>query len=584
MRIPFCRLRQVCGKGRLLPLVTVLLAIPGASTALGADPVDFVPLYQKTKFSNSIAPGALQLACAAREEQLAPLFAERRLPFDRSLIRQVDGRYCHIYFEPSQRGFRAYPESAPVRGLFLDVDPLAFLTRRSTPVGDSLDIAKTVLANVQRPLEMVLGAALTIDRPWYEQALKFHFPGAGDRISLRVKSALQREAWTQDYIKAGQVRGTDRLMVPRIAFEGRFGDGKGSKSMLDSFTEKSWARSQLSWEGGDLQFVLDPMDPRRLLLFHGDAARSYWGDILTDAEHAYLLKLEFGADEAVDFSGMAPHVDYFVAFLPADRIALVAQPRRNDYDLGREALNVLMSTFPNPMPPVLRELDSLYSSRETASAAAPRIRQLISRARVEYQSWSLPANGALVARLEQHIASSCPDKPTDCLAAKRIPGLLSSEMRLLRDWVDVTAAMRTAQALPKAMLSVMESQLPGTPVLKQPLIDARIRQLEKLGFRVIRVPQFGEDGSEPDPWAGISYTNFALVDDTLFVPAFGFGDVERRYFDEIQSQLPGRYRVVPTFARSALLQNGGVHCVVAYLRAPRAVGAESPAPLKSTSD
>ena len=71
-----------------------------------------------------------------------------------------------------------------------------------------------------------------------------------------------------------------------------------------------------------------------------------------------------------------------------------------------------------------------------------------------------------------------------------------------------------------------------------------------------------------DHWAGVSYVNLLALDRKLFVPAFGLGEFEERVFSGIARGLGGRYRVEPTYARTALLSNGGAHCVVGLVREP----------------
>jgi agmatine/peptidylarginine deiminase len=116
------------------------------------------------------------------------------------------------------------------------------------------------------------------------------------------------------------------------------------------------------------------------------------------------------------------------------------------------------------------------------------------------------------------------------------------------------------------LLSVVESQLARKPLPTQQRIDAAVRTLEEMGFRVVRVPRLGGDRSLKVPWSGISYANSLLVDRTLFVPRFGLGDFETRMFDELDAALPPEYEVVPVYARHMMLYNGGVHCSVAIVR------------------
>jgi agmatine/peptidylarginine deiminase len=90
------------------------------------------------------------------------------------------------------------------------------------------------------------------------------------------------------------------------------------------------------------------------------------------------------------------------------------------------------------------------------------------------------------------------------------------------------------------------------------LLAAKERELQQLGFRVIRVPHLFADAGD---WPGVSYINHLRVGRTLFVPALGLPQVEDRIFAGLRRKLGASYEVIPIPARSGLLNNGGVHCV-----------------------
>jgi len=73
-------------------------------------------------------------------------------------------------------------------------------------------------------------------------------------------------------------------------------------------------------------------------------------------------------------------------------------------------------------------------------------------------------------------------------------------------------------------------------------------------------------GGRGSNWAGISYTNNLVVDNTVFVPAFGLGEAELEIFSDIDRPLPQPYKLVPIFAQYSLLRNGGIHCRSGIIR------------------
>jgi agmatine/peptidylarginine deiminase len=96
--------------------------------------------------------------------------------------------------------------------------------------------------------------------------------------------------------------------------------------------------------------------------------------------------------------------------------------------------------------------------------------------------------------------------------------------------------------------------------------DRAADRVERLGFHVIRIPWLPAAKESRRDWAGISYANAALIDRTLFVPSFGLDPVEPGWFKQIQSELPAGYQLVPVPARFLMLENGGLHCAIAFGR------------------
>jgi Porphyromonas-type peptidyl-arginine deiminase len=524
-------------------------------------------------YEQATAPGALHFACAANIPALESFFAEHAVPFVAGLVTKQGGRSCHIFYEPTIPGFRASPENLQTSELFFDLETMNFLTLRTERFGDALDITKTILAKVSRPLDINIGVALTEDQALYGRALAFHFPETPHHIRLRNYAVESGNPWVQDYLKAGRAGDTEKILVTRRLFEGRSEEGEFFRPMLDLLTEERFVRSKLSWEGGDLQFVLDPKDPAKNILFYGDSAKAYWGGSLTPPEYEYVLKLEFGADRAVDLSKLVPHVDYFVAFLAHEHIALVSQPLTENYDAARAALDILVKHYDPVVPTELQQLDQLFANRQHAfHDELGAVRKTLARAKKAAPRWPVIEDGALGLQLGQYLTKNCRSSPEECLAGRGLSKLLDTDLALARRWVTEALRSRTDEHLVPRLLSVIESQLPGFRIETQPGIDAAVALIEGLGFRVIRVPRLGGDRSLAVPWSGISYANAVLIDDQFFVPEFGLGKVEQEFFEHLKAQLPSHYTVVPVYARHMMLFNGGTHCVLAIVRHPFAEG------------
>ncbi len=551
----------------VLWLSTVLLAPAGRESARAAEPRREV-VAVGLDFPDAVEPGALTRLCAKTGEQLRELFRERGAPFDPSVLRKGRGGTCHVDYTPTVAGFRADPEDLPVRELFVNVDGVSFLAGRTQVFGDSLDISKDLVKAFPRPIPITLGTRWELAERWYEEAADFHYGDSAGRVDWR-RSRVPSLAnpWAQDYLKSGRAARAQRILVTRRLFEGRREDGEPFRPMLDSLKDPRFARSNLSWEGGDLQFVRDPRDPDRLVLVFGDSARAYWGKDLSPEEYAYVLRREFGADVSVDLTGLAPHVDYFVAFLPADRIALVSQPVSGNRALAEAAAALLAEQLGPTPPPTLAELRQHLARPDALSDGRRQVERLLKRAKAEArEGWPRTEVAGLGRRMERYVAAHCPASPAECFSDRGLEIFLSSDRSLLGDWAGAALLDRTESTRDLAVLSIVESQLRREPPANQERIDAAVRALEELGFRVVRVPRFGGDRDLKVPWSGISYVNSLLVDRTLFVPRFGLGEAEDRILEGLGRSLPPSYEVVPVFARHMLLRNGGIHCTVAIVR------------------
>jgi hypothetical protein len=578
---------------RALHILGAALLVALSTRGVSAQPVGRLPneieirgIAESKRFGDATAPDALQYACAPSEQNLKTYFNEQRLLFAETLLRRERNRVCHILYRPTVSGFRTLPDSAPLASLIFDVEPMSLASLRKTQHGDSLDIAKTIIPRLPATVGVVLGVAGVLSRAKLDRALAFHFPTVPESARPKVFSFRQERqttgnAWAQDYTKSGHVAGRPVRLVTRFAYEGRSENGHRFEPMLSALEDKETIRSKLSWEGGDLQFQADPRDPSRTLLFYGASARQYWGAALSPEEYAYVLQIEFGVDEAVDFSGVFPHVDYLFTVLPDSGIAIVAKPMRNNQAIAHHAAMVLLDAF-GELPEIMELEVSTRAESRPFSAGHSRLRSALHNARQRQRDWEPSVNGELFVLLEKYLAQHCPVEPEACFRNEELRRLLDENPQLLRAWLNSAMRVRSAEFLPNAMLSVIESQLPDASNEIDGRIQAKLKVLQRLGFRILRVPVVGGDFEAAQPWAGISYANSALVDRILFVPAFGFGEAEQQVFDELQREIGDGYSVVPVNARYALLQNGGIHCVLGFLRSPAVVLSQKPPAPRNT--
>ena len=550
--------------GFLRPFIAGLVC----SVALAAA-VDIKPLPAKGMFADAVVPNSFSLVCAPTVGELSASFQERSLPFEERIIRNQKGRVCHLLYEPTVPGFRAAPDNDPISELFLDVRLPGFLSLRVERFGDVLDIARQVLPLIRRPISVNIGMPQNQERQYYDQAVQFHFPNSVHKFAFRENQWDQNNPWVQDYLKSGTADGQAKVLVTRLAFEGREDNAARMRPMLDSLKQEPFVRSKLSWDGGDLQFVRSPKDPAKLLLIHGKSARKYWGSELTPEEYEYVLKVEFGADLAADFSDITSHVDYFVAFLPADNIALVSQPERENFEIAQAAAQVLANHFRNDPQPEIAELQRLLADRASAFGKnLNALRKLLLVIAERSKDWPAPLDPAGAQRIDAYVDANCTANPSDCISPQGIAKLLATDRPLLLDWAKGNAVDLNTTVLGARVASLIESQLPGFRGSVQPIVDRNVLELERLGFRVIRVPRLAGDPVLKPRWPGVSYVNSLIVDQTIFVPEFGLGEAEWALFDRIREQLPPKYRVVPVYARKVLLHNGGLHCVSGLIRSP----------------
>jgi hypothetical protein len=526
------------------------------------------PISPDGHFQDSTATEALNFACASDPTQLRVFFEAQALPFKLDLVRKIKGKKCHIYYQATIQGFRADPDDFPVERLMFDYATIRFLAQESFLFGDTLDIIRSVSNQLELPPTFhITLQGLNTDR-LFDKVKTLYFGNKADQVSLKSRRGDSHVAWAQDYVKSGRVETERLVLVPHQIYEGKSESAEQFRGLLDTLLEdeEDFKSSHLSWEGGDLQFTLHPRDPKKLVLFYGNGAKDYWGKGLTPAEYAYVLKQEFGADLAVDLSDMAPHVDYFVSFLPAERIALVSEPLDSDLPVALDALRSLIKRFERTSSPPkeLLELLSLLVTQDGSKKGE--ISRLMDRIWEVQGEWSLGFDSAVMGRVSSYVSHSCSSETSQCLSLEGQIKLVHEDLPLLKDWVRVALDIKSERQLIVSHLAIIESQFAKPQKKRRKQLEEKIGLLEELGFRVVRVPRISGTSPIGAAWPGISYVNGLLIDKTFFVPKFGLGDSEDRLLKRLASQLPDSYTLVPVYSQHSLLHNGGIHCIAGILR------------------
>jgi hypothetical protein len=495
-------------------------------------------------------------------EDLEVFFRREGLPLRRDLVR-AGPEACHVFYRPTVPGFRASPDDDPLREILFDADALLYLATARVNRGESLGAMTDVLRRIPRPLEVGVLFHRVHAEAAYERATTRAFGDTPHRVRLLDRGVERSFWWVQDYVKAGTSGQGETILVPHRLFEGRPENADVYDPLLERLSKDDRvARSKLSWEGGDLQFTRDPHDPGKLVLYYGSFVTPYWGESLSPEEFEYVLTLEFGADRAVDLGGLAPHVDYLVSFLPGARTALVSVPRSGDLDLARAVVENLLARLAGGEPQALLDLREVLSSPEPAPAGIGRLVQL---ARQRQGGWSFAVDDGLFERTQDLVARVCPDRE-DCFGAEDQVRLAEADPGLFEEWIHAVQHARDEQAIVTAHLDLLESQIETIPDELLRRTDAKIAELEDLGFGVIRVPAYRVNLKKERDWPGISYVNALVVDDQVYVPRFGLGEAEDGIFRLVQAQLPPGYSIVPIDAQRVLIRNGGLHCLAGLIR------------------
>ncbi len=523
--------------------------------------MSITPLAQPSAFAEATDPDALAYACADDAAALSQFFADKRLPFEPGLVRpRGASAACHVYYEPTLKGFRASRDNARIQGLYVAIDPLSFFLRGDLP-GYSLDIAKSVLSRLPRPVNVRLSVSGDFDQSLWTPAAEAHFAGSQHHFSFFDSGTGEPHPWAQDHIKAGDLNGQLRILIPRRLFEGRQEDGELTRGLLSRLEQERFVRSKLSWDGGGLQFVADPRDPSRTIMAVGGGMR-YWGEELTPQEFAYVLRVEFGADEVLDLSAIGPHADYLVAFLPADNTVLVSAMVRQSGEAARAAAFALLDTFGDQKPAAIRRLASLLAEWPAVlSDRPPPLMAAIAEARRTLGNLAPETDQELDGLMNKYVAQHCPGNPAVCFDPGQSNRLLQTDPELARRAAARSAAEAVNSILRPMLLNLIEAQTSIAAWREEPLLDDAVRQLEHFGFRTVRVPHLsGGEGTS------VSYVNSLLFDRRLFVPSLGLGGYEERLFAKLKNDLGGRYEILPVNARTVLSMDGGVHCVFGIIR------------------
>jgi hypothetical protein len=288
---------------------------------------------------------------------------------------------------------------------------------------------------------------------------------------------------------------------------------------------------------------------------------------LTAEEYSYVLRVEFGADDVLDLSQLGPHADYLVAFLPADRTALVSQLISGNPDVAQAAAFELLGSFSSEAPPEFRAVAAAAADWDGTDKKTGRtLSAAIAVARRQLANISDESDPQITDRLKQYITKYCPTNPEGCFDVAGTVQMLSEDRELLRDSISQDASAAINELLRPILLDLIEAQV-APPKWRESILDDAAHQLEDWGFRVVRTPHLATAAFHT-LWPGASYANMLIFDRRLFVPTFGLGEVEETFIEKLRTDLNGAYDIVPVDARTSLINNGGVHCVFGIVRAP----------------
>ena len=427
-------------------VMTAALAVAAAPRPCGAE-VELTAVPPSARWVGATEPQALRLACSRVPGELEAFFAREDLPFRPDLVRRAGGRACHVFYRPTVPGFRAAPDDDPLTEILFDTDPLLYLAAGPRSRGEPVGAMREVLRRIRRPL-----------------AGRHPVPSRPRRRGLREcdREELRRHSPPDHPPRS---RGRAQLLVgPGLPEVRRLGPGADDPRALADLRGEPRDRAGLrapagaplpagacralagcpGKEGTSSSRGIRAT-PRRLVLYYGRSAKPYWAETLGPREFEYVLSLEFGADRAVDLSGLAPHVDYFVSFLPREKLALVSVPVSGDLRVARAAVEALLARFGGSAAEEPRR-----AARRLLSSADPdrrRVRQTLERpagSSPSGSSASIPGSRSGCARWWPR---ACPDGE-DCFSVRRVQlRMLEADPATFEDWIHATQSARYEPAV-----------------------------------------------------------------------------------------------------------------------------------------
>ncbi len=203
--------------------------------------------FDAVRLSHDDHSSAIQRACAIGFRNLRAFFESTGAPFDPKLVSSHKGRYCHLMYEPTVRGFRAAAIQDRVTAVLFD-------SESSPAVKWAGSLAKRAI----QPVQLIpVPRNVIADSDW--NGLFVQGIADGHPLLLRARSALERAP----------------DLVP-------------------------WKvrASRLPWDARDIAIVRGAGGDGKTTLLYGDQLRASWHG-LREEERAFVLRTEFGVDEAL---------------------------------------------------------------------------------------------------------------------------------------------------------------------------------------------------------------------------------------------------------------------------------------------
>jgi hypothetical protein len=184
-----------------------------------------------------------------------------------------------------------------------------------------------------------------------------------------------------------------------------------------------------------------------------------------------------------------------------------------------------------------------------------------------FESYYYQEDPVLEAELTEFVDAHCGGDAPDCFEGAGKNRMYALDPDLLRRSAEQSSDIALFELAAERVLGIMEAQLPRDAAPRELAMDGAANTLEEMGFRVIRVPYLYSPRLH-DSWPGIAYVNSFVDGRKIFMPALGLGPLETAMFAEMQERIGAGYQVIPVNAWSALLNNGGAHCVFGIVRKP----------------